>query len=64
MIISTTEIQNNFGKFLKLAGYEDVIITRNGKKTAKLSAFKEDGDEWMVREASAAYAAPPCKGIL
>ncbi len=57
MIISTTEIQNNFGKFLKLAEYEDVIITRNGKKAATLSAFKEDEDQWMLRETSPEYAA-------
>lgn len=57
MIISTTEIQNNFGKYLKLAEYEDVIITRNGKNAAKLSAFKEDEGEWMIREASPEYAA-------
>ena len=61
MIISTTEIQNNFGKFLKLAEYEDVIITRNGKKAARLSAFKEDEDEWMLRETSPEYAASHVK---
>lgn len=57
MIISTTEIQNNFGKFLKLAEYEDVIITRNGKKAATLSVFKEEEDEWTFREMAPEYAA-------
>ena len=63
MIISTTEIQNNFGKYLKLAEYEDVIITRNGKKAARLSAFKEDeyDDRLMLRETSPEYAASHVK---
>lgn len=61
MIISTTEIQNNFGKFLKLSEYEDVIITRNGKKAARLSTFKEDEDEWMLRKTSPEYAASHVK---
>lgn len=61
MIISATDIQNNFGKFLKLAGYEEVIITKNGKKVAKLSIFKEDEDECVFRESSSEYAATHVK---
>ena len=57
MIISTTDIQNNFGRFLNLAQYEDVIITKNGKKIARLSIFKEEEDEWVFRESSPEYAA-------
>jgi Uma2 family endonuclease len=56
MVISTTDIQNNFGKYLKLAEFEDVIITRNGKKAARLSVFKEEEDEWVFREPSSEYA--------
>ncbi len=54
MIVSTTEIQNNFGKYLKLTQYEEVIITKNGKKEAKLVAYKEheDEDSWIVEEGS------------
>ena len=61
MIISTTDIQNNFGNYLKLTMYEDVIITKNGKKAARLSAFKEEEDEWVFRESSAEYAAAHVK---
>ena len=61
MIIPTTMIQNNFGKYLKLAEYEDVIITKNGKKAARLSVFKEEEDEWIFREASPEYAASHVK---
>jgi len=58
MIISTTDIQNKFGMYLKLAEYEDVIITKNGKKAAKLSVFKEEEDEWVFRESMPEYAVP------
>lgn len=44
--VGSTEVQNNFGKFLMLASREDVMITRNGKVIAKLTAIQEpkDGD--------------------
>lgn len=38
MKVNSTEIQNNFGKYLILAGKEDIIITRNGNEIAKLVA--------------------------
>ena len=38
VIVSSTEVQNNFGKYLMLAAKEDIIITRNGTVIAKLSA--------------------------
>ena len=42
MIVSSTEVQNNFGKYLMLAAKEDVIITRNGMVIAKLTAVEDD----------------------
>lgn len=58
MIVSTTDIQNNFGKYLKLAQYEEVVITKNGKKTAKLTAYTENEREgrWLVSEGSRSYS--------
>ncbi|SDN71258.1 type II toxin-antitoxin system Phd/YefM family antitoxin [Bacillus sp. OK048] len=41
MIISSTELQNNFGKYLMLAVQEDILITRNGLEIAKLTSIKE-----------------------
>jgi prevent-host-death family protein len=41
LIINSTELQNNFGKYLMLAAQEDIIITRNGTEIAKLTAVKE-----------------------
>lgn len=52
MIVNSTEIQNNFGKYLNLAAKEDIIITKNGRKIAVLKSYEEDH---MVKEESAAY---------
>ncbi len=41
MIITSTELQNNFGKYLLLAGKEDILISRNGTVIAKLSPIIE-----------------------
>lgn len=41
MIISSTELQNNFGKYLQLAAKEDILISRNGTVIAKLSPISE-----------------------
>lgn len=35
MLVNSTELQNNFGKYLHLAGPEDIFITRNGIPMAK-----------------------------
>jgi len=55
MIVSSTEVQNNFGEYLKLAQKEDIIITRNGKKVARLVKYRE-GDDYIIREGSSAYS--------
>ena len=66
MIVTSTEIQNNFGKYLQLAAREEIIITRNGRAVAKLTALKEplaDGDEEGkgVAEKAAHYGNGPWK---
>ena len=55
MIISTTEVQNNFGKYLELTRKEDIIITKNGKRVARLIKYYE-GDDYKVQERSSAYS--------
>lgn len=45
MVVNSTDMQNNFGKYLKLCEFEDVIVSRNGKNIAKL--VKYDG-EWNI----------------
>lgn len=41
MKVNSTELQNNFGKYLMLAAQEEIIITRNGMEIAKLSAIRD-----------------------
>lgn len=42
MFITATELKNNLGKYLDLADKEDIIITKNGKRIAKLTSATED----------------------
>ena len=42
MRISTTELKTNIGKYLNLLDKEDIIITRNGRKIARV--IKEEDD--------------------
>lgn len=42
MIVSSSEFKTNIGRYLSLVGKEDIIITRNGKRIARLIAEKED----------------------
>lgn len=68
MLITSTDVKNNFGKYVRLAAKEDVIITKNGKKVAKLVAYNKcnesDDDNYgddgssgscMVKENASAY---------
>ncbi|OPX42862.1 hypothetical protein CLHUN_31860 [Ruminiclostridium hungatei] len=65
MIINATDLKNNLGKYLRAAEREDIIITSNGRKVARLSAY---GDEAysaeqppLVRELVEAYCQFPRK---
>jgi Uma2 family endonuclease len=55
VIISSTEAQNNFGKYLMLAAKEDIIITRNGTVIATLSGTIDNrtGNQAVKEKASA-----------
>jgi prevent-host-death family protein len=55
MRVSSTEIQNNFGKYLRFAGNEEIIVTRKGKAVAKLSGYR-DLQNGIVAEEAAEYA--------
>jgi len=44
MIVNSTDLKNNLGKFLRDCLKEDVIITNNGRKIAVLRAHTEDSD--------------------
>ena len=55
MIVSSTEVQNNFGKYLSMLEKEDVIITKNGKKVGCLSSYQENSD-YVVGEKKFNYS--------
>jgi prevent-host-death family protein len=41
MIVNSTDIQNNFGKYLEMASKQEVVITKNGAAVARLIGIKE-----------------------
>lgn len=53
MLINSTEIKTNFGKYLELAQKEDIIITRNGKPIAKLLKYYKYED--VIKEGAPDY---------
>jgi prevent-host-death family protein len=60
MKVNSTELQNNFGKYLMLSAKEDIIITRNGTEIAKLSALgdgieESDAAPGVIREKAETY---------
>ncbi len=50
MYVSSTTMQNNFGKYLKLCDKENVIITKNGKKRALLLSYPRNHDGYEAGE--------------
>lgn len=54
MEITSTEAQNNFGLYLKLAAYEDIIVTKNGRKAVVIKSYK-DTDKLYVSEHPKGY---------
>lgn len=58
MIVSSTEVQNNFGKYLMLAAKEEIIITRNGIEIARLQPM-EGKPEPILKESTVQETAEP-----
>jgi prevent-host-death family protein len=56
--ISSTEAQNNFGRYLKLAQFEDIIITKNGKKTVTIKRYAEPAKSLSISEEAEGYTYP------
>ena len=42
MIVTATDLKTNLGKYLDLLDTEDIIITRNGRRIARLIRDEED----------------------
>jgi prevent-host-death family protein len=42
MILTTTELQNNFGKYINIMHNEPIVFTKNGKIIGKLVPIRSD----------------------
>ncbi len=61
MIVTSTDIKNNFGKYIRLAAKEDIVITKNGRTVAKLVACQEEAEGFekyreILKEGTPAYS--------
>lgn len=68
MIINATDLKNNLGKYLRAAAREEIVITSNGRKVARLTAY-EDADisafhNEYLREKAEIYAQYPRKATF
>ncbi|NJD01092.1 MAG: type II toxin-antitoxin system Phd/YefM family antitoxin [Ruminiclostridium sp.] len=58
--VTATEVKNNFGKYIRLAAKEDIIITKNSKEVGRLTSmqkeYEDDGMDSVFREGSTAYS--------
>lgn len=54
MRISTTDLQNSFGKYLALVEKHDIIVTKNGKTVARLIPYRKP-EGLLVREKAGQY---------
>jgi len=61
MEVSATEVQNNFGRYLRLCRSENIIITRNGKRQALLLPIPEDFHDMDAAEPESIYGTSPRK---
>lgn len=55
MRVTTTDLQNAFGKYLSLVQKEDIIVIKNGKSVAKLTHYTEP-DFYLVHEELKSYS--------
>ena len=42
MLISLSELKTHTGRYVEMADKQDIIITKNGRRIAKLMPFKAD----------------------
>lgn len=65
MVINATDLKNNLGKYLRAAARDEIIITSNGRKVARLSAYedtvKPSLPDSVVMERAESYELPPKK---
>ncbi len=61
MQVTSTDVKNNFGKYLKACKTENVIITKNGKRQALLLFYPGGAEMGRVGEPSITYGTHPQK---
>ncbi len=59
MKVNSTDMQNNFGKYLRLSAKEPIIITKNGKEVAKLVNSDFEDRTNILKESKPTY---DCEG--
>ena len=64
MLVPATEVQNNFGKYLRICAIEPVVVTRNGVPQAVLSAGGDGAQASMAWESVVEYGTNPRKDNL
>jgi prevent-host-death family protein len=42
MLVALSELKTNPGKFIAMADQQDIYITKNGKRVAKLTSVRQD----------------------
>lgn len=55
MIVKSTDIKNNFGKYLKILDDENIIITRNGTPVARIEKYEKYHSPAKISENAAVY---------
>lgn len=55
MVVKSTEIKNNFGKYLKILDDENIIVTRNGTPVARIEKYEDYSEPVKISENSAVY---------
>lgn len=65
MIVNSTDLKNNLGKYLRLAAREEIIILSNGRRIARLTAYDEPDEHALksefLRERAMLYDVQPWK---
>jgi prevent-host-death family protein len=41
LVVNSTDLQNNFGKYLELASKQEIVITKKGKPVARLLGMEK-----------------------
>ena len=54
MEVSSTDVQNNFGRYLKLAQFEEIVVTKNGKRAVVIKVYEGTEEGFLAAAEKAA----------